>query len=359
MKLYIPVVLKTLVLGLLMVSVTVNASTTQLDEAIKIYYDGLPDQAIAMLKPLAQSGNTKAQLLLGNILHSLSRSKSGDAAEDPITWYQMAAAKGSPEANYLLGVIYHNKWTNTQQEGSNTKAITYYETAAKLGNKSAQGPLIQLKYRDQTASKKSKPAIKPKAARAPKKEEPQIVAIKEIEEPVKQPAVNAIVKNKEILEEPQLASNTEEPVITESNIEKSNKQALDDLLSRIALLDNKNSEDKILSEVNLLDVITQCKNFTHTGFAYYAESIRGAHLTGNATISSISATNSSDNNLVHLTKKQEGVTLFLALEDVPGAIGKRLKKSDVFSISAIVGNASKSEPNCKINLVYEPIELEG
>jgi hypothetical protein len=44
-----------------------------MDEAVKRYYAGFPEEAISMIKPLALSGNVDAQYLLGNILYSLSK----------------------------------------------------------------------------------------------------------------------------------------------------------------------------------------------------------------------------------------------------------------------------------------------
>lgn len=350
------IALNTLILGLLIISTTANASSSKLAEAIEVYYSGLPDQAIAMIKPLAQSGDSKAQLLLGNILHSLSRSDTSNPQQDPVTWYKMAAAQGSSEANYLLGVLYHNRWTESQEQDSKKIAIAYYETAEKLGNKAAQGPLVQLKYRDEktspgrTSESKTKPILQAAKTPTPKVEMP--IASEKAEVPEETAPIEAEVAAKvEPLEEPSPAK-----AVVETTTEE--KQILE-----IALAKNANTvidTDEVLRQVDLQDVITECQNYTQTGFGYYAESINGAHLTGNATISSIEPDTKSANSLIiNLIKKQSGVELLLSLNAVPRAAGNRLKKSTVMRITGVVREARKSQENCEIDLTFKPIKLEG
>lgn len=333
---------------LLLVSATANGNAANLDDAIKIYYAGLPDQAIAILKPLAQSGDIEAQLLLGNMLHSLSRSVTAKSQDDPVTWYQMAAAQGSAEANYLLGVTYHNRWATSQEMDSNSKAIAYYETALKLGNKTAQGPLVQLKYRNKTATK-NKPVAKPESIEAPEEKIPEIIAASKADLPKEIEVPNAV---------PEIEIEPLEPmpeVIVEQTIEE--------IIENEDIAANKifsDKSDEVLRKVDLLDLVTECKNFTQAGFMYYAESIKNAHLTGSATIRSILPYAGSDDTLtVHLTKKILNVELLLVLSGVPEAVGKRLEKSAIYSISGIVGEAQKTPHNCEINLAYEPIKLVG
>lgn len=349
----ISIALNSLILGLLIVSTSVNASNAKLADAIKVYYSGLPDQAIAMIMPLAQSGDSKAQLLLGNILHSLSRSDTSNPQENPVTWYQMAAAQGSSEANYLLGVIYHNRWTESQEKDSNAIAIAYYETAAKLGNKAAQGPLIQLKYRDKkTSGKFSQKNNKPKAVEAPAQKVVMPIATEKVETPEETAILEAeAVATIEIVEEPLPAVTVVEATVEEKeilSIARGNTGGADEVA------------DKILNQVDLQDVITECQNYTPTGFGYYAESINGAHLTGSATILSIVSDAKSDDGLtINLVKKQFNIELLLSVKSVPRAVGKRFKKSTIISISGIVLHAEKAQQDCKIDLTFKPIKLEG
>jgi hypothetical protein len=355
MRRTISIAINTLILGFLLVSTTVNASSAKLAEAIEVYYSGLPDQAIAMIIPLAQSGDSKAQLLLGNILHSLSRSDTGSPQKDPVTWYQMAAAQGSSEANYLLGVIYHNRWAKSQEKDSDTIAIAYYETAAKLGNKAANGPLIQLKYRDKKTAKKASPKntkAKLKTVEAPTQKVVMPIATEKIETSEETAVIKAeVVEAIEILEEPLPTATVVEATAEEKEI------------LAIALANSAGADgvaDERLRQVDLQDVVTECKNYTKTGFGYYAESINGAHLTGSATILSIEPDTESDNSLsINLVKKQLGIKLLLSLKAVPSAVGNRLKKSEIIGISGIVRHAQKAQKHCEINLTFKPIKLEG
>ena len=355
----ISIALNTFMLGLLIASTTVNARSAKLDDAIKVYYSGLPDQAIAMIMPLAQSGDPKAQLLLGNILHSLSRSDTNSPQADPVTWYQMAAAQGSSEANYLLGVIYHNRWTETQEKDSDTIAIAYYETAAKLGNKAAQGPLIQLKYRDKKTGQKASQKTSPKTSKAklkpveaPTQKVVMPIATEKVETPEETTAIKVeTVATVDILEEPLPTATVLEATAEEKEI------------LAIALANSGGADqvaDEILNQVDLQDVVTECKNYTKTGFGYYAESINGAHLTGSATILSIEPNTESDDSLtINLVKKQLDIELLLSLKAVPSAVGNRFKKSAIVSISGIVRHAQKIQKNCEIDLTFKPIKLQG
>lgn len=352
----ISIALNTFILGFLVVSTTVNASSTKLADAITVYYSGLPDQAIAMIRPLAQSGDSKAQLLLGNILHSLSRSNTSNSQEDPVTWYQMAAAQGSPEANYLLGVIYHNRWTESQEKGSDTIAISYYETASKLGNKAAHGPLIQIKYRDKKARKKSKATLKPKlkAIEAPTQKVVMPMAIERVESPEE----TAVLEKKTIT----TAETLEKSLPTAAVVEKiAEKLTVDEPeILEIVQANNTSDADEVLRHVYLEDVITECKKYTQAGFGYYAESINGAHLTGAATIRSIEPDKESNDSLIiNLVKKQLDIELLLSIKGVPSATGKHLKELDIFGVSGIVGHAQKTQKNCEIDLFFKPIKLKG
>ncbi len=351
----ISIALKTLILGFLIFSTTVNANSAKLSEAIEVYYSGLPDQAIALIKPLAQSGDSKAQLLLGNILHSLSRSDTGNLQQDPVTWYQMAATQGSSEANYLLGVIYHNRWTGSQEKDSDVIAIAYYETAAKLGNKNAQGPLIQLKYRDKNSRPKASPnnsQPKPKIVESSAQAVVMPIAIEKVE----------TLKETVVLETEAVAtlelSEQSLPIATVVEATVEEKEILAIALAHAG--GAKKAADKVLNRVYLQDVVTECKNYTKAGFGYYAESINGAHLTGSATIRSIEPNTESDDSLtINLVKKQLNFELLLSMKAVPKDFAKDLKKSAIIRISGIVRNAKKTQKNCEINLIFQPIKLEG
>ncbi len=125
----------------------------EIDRAVKKYYAGYPYQAIAMIRPVALSGDAKAQYLLGNILYSLSNSDGFAITEDPVKWYKVAAAQEYPEANYALGTIYQNIWINSDDKTDLGLAISYYEQADKFGHKTAKISLSKLKSMAKSSKK--------------------------------------------------------------------------------------------------------------------------------------------------------------------------------------------------------------
>ena len=120
------------------------AASGAIDEAISKYATGHPGQAIEILKPLAASGDSNAQYLLGNIIYGLAQSSDIAHTEDAVTWYKMAAAQDSAEANYALGVIYANQWLRSKDRQQAVLAEAYYQQAADLGYEQALGPLMKI-----------------------------------------------------------------------------------------------------------------------------------------------------------------------------------------------------------------------
>jgi hypothetical protein len=130
---------------LLMIFVNlVSATPADIDAAVKNYSAGHPDRAIAILKPLAASGDSEAQYLLGNIIYGLAGSSNAARVEDAIAWYELAAAQDSAEANYALGVIYANRWMNSKDPRDSALAEAYYQRSADLGYEPALGPLMSI-----------------------------------------------------------------------------------------------------------------------------------------------------------------------------------------------------------------------
>lgn len=120
------------------------ADQAGLDEAVRQYYAGHPDDAIEMLKPIALGGDIAAQNLLGNILYGLGQSGQYASVEDPVRWYQMAAARGSADASYALGAIFNNSWLKTGRAQDARLAEYYFQQAADRGHARAHGPLMKL-----------------------------------------------------------------------------------------------------------------------------------------------------------------------------------------------------------------------
>jgi hypothetical protein len=126
-----------------------RASPTDLDLAVQKYHAGYPEKAISILKPLAVKGDMHAQKLLGNIVYALATTDPSNTSEDPLKWYRMAAAQGSPEASYALGVIYNNHWLQGKSDEHGRLAEYYYQQAFDRGYARAEAPLMQMAARNQ------------------------------------------------------------------------------------------------------------------------------------------------------------------------------------------------------------------
>ena len=129
---------------LLCLSGSLAAAQADLDRAIERYYAGAPLDAIEMLKPIAVAGDAAAQYLLGNMVYGLVQAGQSEIGEDPVRWYQMAAAQGSADASYALGAIYHNRWLKDRRIEDARLAEYYFQQALDRGQAKAQGPLLKL-----------------------------------------------------------------------------------------------------------------------------------------------------------------------------------------------------------------------
>jgi len=329
---YIKQILKGLIPVLLMVSNCVVASSAELNNAILIYYAGLPHQAISLIKPLALSGDSDAQYLLGNILYSLSTTNKSDDTEDPVEWYKMAAVQGSPDANYSLGVIFHNKWVKSRRQQDIAIAIFYYEKAVELGVEDAQAYLSSLKSRYPT-SNKSQMASKSSLSTERTKPTDQI--------PVETgTAESGAVKSATIAKQSPVKKSEQESSVA----------SLTDTPSQIP----QGNREQASITVNLADVASQCKNYTRVGFNYYAESILGALLVGSAKIDTIESRPSKpDTRLVTLTHQISDIEILLALDGVPKEVVAGLKPGRDFGISGIVGRSQKEGSICDLMLTYQ------
>jgi hypothetical protein len=133
---------------LLLVFGNLRASPTDLDLAVQKYHAGYPEKAIAILKPLALKGDMHAQNLLGNIVYALVTTDPSSTNEDSLKWYRMAAAQGSPEASYALGVIFNNRWLQGKIGEHGRLAEYYYQQAFDRGYARAEAPLMQMAARN-------------------------------------------------------------------------------------------------------------------------------------------------------------------------------------------------------------------
>ena len=329
---YIKQILKGLIPVLLMVSNSVVASSAELNNAIQIYYAGLPHQAISLIKPLALSGDSDAQYLLGNILYSLSKTNKLDDAEDPVEWYKMAAVQGSPDANYALGVIFHNNWVKSRRQQDFAIAIYYYEKAVELGVEVAQAHLSSLKSR-RTTSNQSQKSSKSSSSTGRTKPTNQI--------PVETGTAESAAVKSAIIAKQSPVKNSEQ---------ESSLASLTDTPSQFPQGDRAQAS----ITVNLAEVASQCKNYTRVGFNYYAESIIGALLVGSAKIDAIESRPSKpDTRLVKLSHQISDTEILLALDGVPEEVAAGLKPGRDFGISGIVGRSQKEGSVCDLMLTYQ------
>ncbi|MFV2031694.1 MAG: tetratricopeptide repeat protein [Gammaproteobacteria bacterium] len=329
---HIKKILKGLIPVLLIFSNTVVAAAAELDEAVKIYYAGFPDQAIRLIKPLAVSGDVDAQYLLGNILYSLSKTKKYSGTDDPVKWYKMAAAQGSPAANYALGAIFHNRWSKSKRNEDVALAISYYQKAVELGYKNAQVPLTKLVSRREYSAK-SKPLSHANASIEHSKRASQISDENSSKEP-------GTVELASIAKQIPVEVSASEP----------------DAVNLAGLVKQIPGEDSAgePGTVDLADIANQCSNYTQTGFDYYAESIKGAYMVGNAKIDAVLASASNLNTrLLRLTKKQFGIVINLTLNEVPKEIATGLKQGRDFGITGIVEQSQMTGSSCDVILRYQ------
>jgi TPR repeat protein len=135
-----PVVRSLLIIGLLSVSVNLQAQRTVLDfdQGVQAAEVGNYAEAYCIWKPLANLGHADAQYRLG-WLYAKGLGLAVDETE-AVAWWQLAAKSGHADAMYRLG------WAYEHAEGVDKDyqlAVEYYLQAAGHGHEDAQ-ELLQL-----------------------------------------------------------------------------------------------------------------------------------------------------------------------------------------------------------------------
>lgn len=143
----------TLALTTMLLPFSLFADSTMLEQAVKVYYAGRIDHAIAMIRPLAESGDADAQYLLGNILNGLVKVGKYADRNEPLRWYQAAAAQDLPKAAFAAGVVYYNIWVATGDAENARQAERYYRQAVDLGDDRARDSLDKLLGQIKTVNK--------------------------------------------------------------------------------------------------------------------------------------------------------------------------------------------------------------
>ncbi len=93
-------------IGVLLAGWAAPAWADQFDDAFNDYNSGQFGAARAMLKPLAQGGDVRAQYLLGRIYSEGEGVAKNDA--EGIKWYRLAANNGDVVSQLVLGTMYVN-----------------------------------------------------------------------------------------------------------------------------------------------------------------------------------------------------------------------------------------------------------
>ena len=347
---------KTVLPVVMLLPALVSAGSVEMNEAVKQYYAGHPEQALGLLEPMAMDGDVEAQYLMGNILYSLSKTEEYKNSGDPIKWYQMAADLGVADASYALGVIYNNVWNESRDQLQAALAMMHFQKASDAGFSKATTPLNRLKAKTgmsiKVASKLAKKAGKLVVAKA----EP----VKKVEETTQtHQVVKQMEKKVEVIAKAEPNENLSEvelPVVVPEKVEPSRVEP--EVIAEqpqqaepIANLADTSSDD----EVTLAELAGECGNYTQIGYNYYAESIKGAVFTGNATVTKTTSSGSSTKK-VSLVNDKFGMDIVLALNNVPNQAAAKLRVGQPMDINATIDHSQIIGASCVVNLNYQLAE---
>lgn len=336
---------KRLVPLILAVSCAATAAAGEIDEAVQKYYAGFPEEAISMMKPLALAGDVQAQYLLGNILYSLAGTKKFDDIDDPVKWYQMAAEQNSAAANYALGVIFQNKWSKARNRRDAASAIVYYQRAVDLGYQKARPHLKRIKSLSGISDQEAKTLAQQQVARIAPEAESRDDAVKNEKSDSK--STSTLLSLDDAPTDIEMAKQ-DEPVTGLNKVPENSNQ--------VATLTN-GPDDESAMTVTLSDIASQCQNYTAAGFNLYAETIKGARLSGSASTVGIGPDQSKPGAYrVNLTRRQSGSAVSIDLHEVPKAVADRLEQGKKFGITGIVVDSEAIGPGCSVSVIYLPVE---
>ena len=119
---------------------TVNAATYE--EGKQAYLHKDYKRALEILKPLAEQGNSQAQITMG-LMYDYGHGVKKDPAES-IKWYRMAAEQGVPLVQHDLGVKY---FQGQGVEQNYLEAAKWWEMSANAGVADSQFNLGLMYYR--------------------------------------------------------------------------------------------------------------------------------------------------------------------------------------------------------------------
>jgi len=118
-----------------------NDMQSRLEKAVHAYYYGSREEALPLLRPLAEAGCAKAQAKLSG-LYDQPREHGGDP-EKTLRWMQLAAENGNAEAQFYMGVSY-DFGTLGHASRDFEKALVWYRRAAEQGEPRAMRELSRM-----------------------------------------------------------------------------------------------------------------------------------------------------------------------------------------------------------------------
>jgi hypothetical protein len=108
-----------------------------LGDALKAYDSGKYKEAAALLRPLADKGDSVAQLKLG-LLHYYGYGVAEDE-KVAVEWLQRSAAQGNLDAMYHIGnILTFGAQTHKLSQDADVDAVKWYFEAARAGHRDAQ-----------------------------------------------------------------------------------------------------------------------------------------------------------------------------------------------------------------------------
>jgi uncharacterized protein len=108
-----------------------------LGDAIKAYDAGQYQQAVTLLKPLAEAGDSVAQLRLGMLYYYGNGVPEDESAA--VAWLTRSASQGNLDAMYHIGnILTFGVDTAKLSADADLDAVKWYFTAARAGHADAQ-----------------------------------------------------------------------------------------------------------------------------------------------------------------------------------------------------------------------------
>ena len=110
-----------------------NVAARGLDKGVKAHSAGDYAAALAEFRPLAEKGNARAQIILGNV-YATGEGAPKDAAE-AVRWYRLAAEQGNAQGQVNLGSMYAN---GEGVPNDDVEAVRWFRFAAEQGHATGQ-----------------------------------------------------------------------------------------------------------------------------------------------------------------------------------------------------------------------------